>query len=31
VGIQLLDGLRSAKPLRTYPVRIKDGKVMVTT
>jgi 3-phenylpropionate/trans-cinnamate dioxygenase ferredoxin subunit len=30
VGIQLLDGLRGAKPLRTYPVRIRAGKVMVT-
>jgi 3-phenylpropionate/trans-cinnamate dioxygenase ferredoxin subunit len=30
-GIQLLDAVRGEKPLRTFPVRIKDGQVMVTT
>jgi len=30
-GIQLLDVVRGKKALRTYPVRVKDGKVMVTT
>ena len=29
-GIQLLNVVRSEKKLKTYPVRIKDGKVMVT-
>ena len=30
-GIQLLDVVRGEKALRTYPVRVKDGKVWVTT
>ncbi len=30
-GIQLLDVVRQPKPLRTFPVRIKDGNVMVKT
>ena len=30
-GIQLLDVVRGEQALRTYPVRIKDGQVMVTT
>lgn len=30
-GIQLLDVMRGAKPLRTFPVRVKDGMVTVTT
>lgn len=30
-GIQLLNAVRGEKALRTYPVRIRDGKVMVTT
>ena len=30
-GIQLLDVVRGEKALRTYAVRVKDGKVWVTT
>ena len=30
-GIQLLNALRGEKALRTYPVKIKNGKIMVTT
>ncbi|HEU0225330.1 MAG TPA: Rieske 2Fe-2S domain-containing protein [Steroidobacteraceae bacterium] len=30
-GIQLLNALRGEQALRTYPVRIKDGNIMVTT
>ena len=30
-GIQLLNVVRGEKKLRTYPVKIKDGKVMVAT
>lgn len=30
-GIQLLDVVRARKALRTYPVKVKDGKVVVTT
>jgi len=30
-GIQLLNVLRSEKKLRTYPVTLKDGLVLVTT
>ncbi|MBX3703957.1 MAG: Rieske 2Fe-2S domain-containing protein [Steroidobacteraceae bacterium] len=30
-GIQLLDALRGERALRTYPVKVKDGKIMVTT
>ena len=30
-GIQLLDVVRGEKPLRTYAVKVMDGKVMVTT
>ena len=30
-GIELLDVVRGEKPLRTYPVKVKDGKVMVKT
>ena len=30
-GIQLLNAVRGEQALRTYPVRIKDGKVMVNT
>jgi len=30
-GIQLLNVVRGEKKLQTYPVKIKDGKVMVTT
>ncbi len=30
-GIQLLNAVRGEKSLRTYPVRIHDGTIMVTT
>lgn len=30
-GIQLANALRPAQALRTYPVKIKGGKIMVTT
>ena len=30
-GIQLLNVVRGEKALRTYPVSIQDGKIMVTT
>ncbi|MGQ0430579.1 MAG: Rieske (2Fe-2S) protein [Gammaproteobacteria bacterium] len=30
-GIQLLNTVRGEKALRTYPVSIKDGNIMVTT
>jgi 3-phenylpropionate/trans-cinnamate dioxygenase ferredoxin subunit len=30
-GIQLLNAVRGEKALRTYPVRIKDGNIMVST
>ena len=30
-GIQLLNVVRGEKKLRTYPVKVKDGKVMVST
>ncbi len=30
-GIQLLNVVRGEKALRTYPVKVKAGKVMVTT
>ncbi|MGQ0384889.1 MAG: Rieske (2Fe-2S) protein [Gammaproteobacteria bacterium] len=30
-GIQLLNAVRGEKTLRTYPVKIKDGRIMVTT
>ena len=30
-GIQLLNTLRGERSLRTYPVRIQAGKIMVTT
>jgi 3-phenylpropionate/trans-cinnamate dioxygenase ferredoxin component len=30
-GIQLLDVVQGEKPLRSFPVRVKDGQVMVTT
>ncbi|MCI0435771.1 MAG: Rieske 2Fe-2S domain-containing protein [Gemmatimonadetes bacterium] len=30
-GIQLLNAVRGEKALRTYPVSIKDGNIMVTT
>ena len=30
-GIQLLNAVRGEKALRTYPVNIKDGKIVVTT
>lgn len=30
-GVQLLNALRSEKALRTYPVRVKDGTIMVKT
>jgi 3-phenylpropionate/trans-cinnamate dioxygenase ferredoxin subunit len=30
-GIQLLNTVRGEKALRTYPVKVKDGKVVVTT
>jgi 3-phenylpropionate/trans-cinnamate dioxygenase ferredoxin subunit len=29
-GIQLLNAVRGEQALRTYPVAVKDGKVMVT-
>ncbi len=28
-GIQLLNAVRNEKPLKTYPVHVKDGRVMV--
>ena len=30
-GIQLLNTLRGEKALRTYPVKVRNGKIMVTT
>jgi 3-phenylpropionate/trans-cinnamate dioxygenase ferredoxin subunit len=30
-GIQLLNTVRAERALRTYPVKVKDGKIMVTT
>ncbi len=30
-GIQLLNAVRGEQPLRTYPVSVKKGKVVVTT
>ena len=30
-GIQLLNTLRGEQALRTYPVRVQHGKIMVTT
>lgn len=30
-GIQLLNVVRGEKALRSYPVKVKDGKVVVTT
>ena len=30
-GIQLLNTLRGERALRTYPVRVQNGKILVTT